>query len=106
MGGMAAAGSADAALPFGRFARLWRHKIVEAAAGVRLDVAERCWFHLEVEESARQDDVFENVGEIARVKLVAIIHFEELDCRRQTHNTGGTEISRAWQPCRATSGQA
>ena len=64
----------DPLAPFRRAPRLALRKIISARPGVSVDEAERRVLAREVNEDARQDGVLEDVGEIAGMKGMAIIH--------------------------------
>jgi len=71
----------DSLAPFRRACRLIAGKIVSPGSGVSIDEAERRVLPLEVNENAREDRVLEDVGEIARVKGVAVVDLSLLPFR-------------------------
>ena len=71
----------DPTAPFRCLLRALIGEIVKAFASVRIDDAKRRLFQREINQNARQDDMFENVSEIAGVKDVAIVHSYSLSHR-------------------------
>ena len=75
-----------------------------------VDEAERRLLALEMNEDARQDGVLEDVGEIAGMKGVAVIHESPKSAAKirgtnrslRVQRTGATAIEPRWQLCRAT----
>ena len=70
----------DALAPFARARGLVAGQIVAPDAGVRVEIAQRRVLAHQVREDARQHRVLEDVGEIAGVEGVAVIH----DARRSS----------------------
>ena len=68
-----------------------------------VDEAERRLLPREMDEDARQDRVLENIGEIAGVKGVAIVH--RLGPSAPAQRIGATAIDAAWQVWPETLGQ-
>ncbi|MFK4584244.1 hypothetical protein ABIF83_007721 [Bradyrhizobium ottawaense] len=68
----------DAGQPFAAPARLVAVEIVEAGAGMGVDDAERPRLVLQIGDDARQHDVLDDIGEVAGVEGVTIIHGGEL----------------------------
>jgi hypothetical protein len=75
---------------------------------VGVDEAERRLLVHEVNKDAREDRVFEDVGETAGMKGVAVVHDRETRSnpgpkrRRARQRTGATAIEPRWQLWRAT----
>ena len=64
----------DALMPFAAAARLGPEKVVAAGAGVGIDDAKGRGLLAQMQQHAREHAVLVNVGKIAGVKGVAIIH--------------------------------
>jgi hypothetical protein len=65
---------ANPAAPFGGFPGVQARKVIKATASMGLDIAERGLLRAKVQQSARQDNVLEDIGEIAGMKFVMVIH--------------------------------
>ena len=78
-------------------------EIVAAGAGVGVDEAERRLLLGEIDENAGEDRVLEDVGEIAGVKGVAVVH--RLGPIGARQRIGATAIDDAWQVWPDTFGQ-
>ena len=65
---------ADALQPFATAAGLLAMQIVEPDAGMGVDVAKGRVLAAEMQQDARQQDMFEDIREIAGVEGVAIVH--------------------------------
>jgi hypothetical protein len=64
----------DAIAPFSGPARLRPGEIVEAGAGMGVEDAERAWLAAQMRNDTRQRRMFDDVGEISRVKAVPVVH--------------------------------
>ena len=65
----------DSALRFARACRLRPGDIVQPAARVRVDHAERLFLATEMQENCNQRDMLYDIGKIPRMEDVAVIHY-------------------------------
>src|ERR1019366_649561 len=65
---------ANPAAPFGGLSGLRAQKVMNAASGMGLDIAERRWLAAKMQKSAGQKNMLEYIGEIAGMEFVTVIH--------------------------------
>src|SRR5262247_1384635 len=66
--------AADAGVPLTAAARLLAAEIVEARAGMRIDCPKCCGLAAKMSENARERRVLDDVGEVAGMEGVAVVH--------------------------------
>ena len=81
-----------------RIAARGRREIVAAAACVRVEIEEGLLLALHRAEERAEQDVFEDVGEVARVKRVAVIHAPAWPCGGTGTFTTTLRTSTGWRP--------
>ena len=68
----------DAASPFAAPRRRLARKIIKAASRMRLDKAQRRGLPAEVSQDSRQENMLEDIGEIAGVEIMRVVHGKDL----------------------------